>query len=142
MANLRDIMAKDVRTCSTNDSLEKVAQIMKSENVGAVPIVEGDKVVGIVTDRDLVIRGIAENNLGSATVKQIMSQGLITGTPDMNVEAAAELMSKNEIRRLPIVENEKLVGIVALGDLAARDQYSNMAGEALKEISESEKTLH
>ncbi|MEX2103812.1 MAG: CBS domain-containing protein [Bacilli bacterium] len=142
MTKIREIMAKDVRTCSLKDNVFEVAVMMKEENVGAIPIVDGRRLVGIITDRDIVIRGVAEKNPGSSSVEQIMSTDLVVGNPDMSVEDATELMSTKEIRRLPIVENDELIGIVALGDIAARTQFVPIAAEALQEISESHKTLN
>ena len=130
---VRDVMSTNVESCSTNDSIEAVAQKMKSLNVGAIPVVENGQVVGMITDRDLAVRGVAEkrSNVGDVAT----TQSVVTCSPDMSVDEAAALMAQHQVRRLPVVENGQLVGIVALGDLAVRDQSNEMAGGALTNIS-------
>jgi CBS domain-containing protein len=92
--------------------------------------------VGMITDRDIVVRGVAEKHPGSTKVEDIMSEQLVTVTPDMNTREAAQLMAENQVRRLPVVEGDRLVGIVALGDFAVRDLTDDQAKKALSEISE------
>lgn len=136
MRNIRDIMTKDVETCSLLDNVFEVAVKMKELNVGAIPIVNDGILAGMITDRDIVIRGIAEKHPPSSKVESVMSNHLITATPEMSTQDAAKLMAKHQIRRLPVVENEKLVGIVALGDLAINEMTDEQAQHALTEISE------
>jgi CBS domain-containing protein len=131
-----DIMTKQIWTCTPQDNAYEAAIVMKEHNVGCVPVVEGKKLVGLVTDRDLVIRGIAERNPGSNQITNVMSKGCVTCSPDTTVDEAAELMASKQIRRLPVVENGELVGMVAIGDLAVRDNYDDEAGQALSRISE------
>jgi CBS domain-containing protein len=134
---LRDIMTKDVETVTLKDNVYEVAVKMRDWNVGVIPVVdENQNVIGVITDRDIVIRGIAEKRTGSAEVEQVMTRDVIMGTPDMTVDEAAKIMAKHQIRRLPVVENGKLVGIVALGDMAVRNVHEDEASEALSEISE------
>jgi len=135
---IRDIMSDDVECCTLLDNVYEVAVKMKEWNVGAIPIVDDEKLVGMITDRDIVVRGVAEKRPGSTKVEDIMSDVLITITPDTNSKEAAELMAKHQIRRLPVVEGDKLVGIVSLGDFAVRKLTDSQAGRALSEISESE----
>lgn len=137
METLRDMMTKDVTTCSTDDNIYQAAKQMKALNVGAIPVTSGDQLIGMITDRDIVIRGVAEKKPETTKITDIMTDEIITGTPDMDVNEAAKLMSKNQIRRLPIVEGTKLVGICALGDLAVRDELDKEAEVALSEISEN-----
>lgn len=137
MNQLRDIMSTDVAYCSPQDNVYEAASLMKDHNVGMIPVVENGVLKGVVTDRDLVIRGIAERKPNSMTVGQIMSNQLLTGTPDMSIDEAARLMAEAQVRRLPVVENNKLVGIVSLGDLAVQGRYEDEAGRALNEISET-----
>ncbi|MBS4198832.1 CBS domain-containing protein [Bacillus sp. FJAT-49732] len=136
MTQIRDIMTKDVQTCSLNDNVYEVAVKMKEDDVGVIPIVNNDKLVGVITDRDIVLRCIAEKNPPSSKVEEIMSSHLVTITPDTTTQEAAGIMAKEQIRRLPVVENGKLVGIVALADFAVRDLTDNQAKVALSEISE------
>jgi len=136
MEKIRDIMTKNVESCSLLDNVYEVALKMKELNVGAIPILDQDKIVGMITDRDIVIRGVAEKHPGSSKVEDIMSKQLITVTPDSTSKEAAKLMAEHQIRRLPVVEEGKLVGIVSLGDFAIRELTDDQAKEALTEISE------
>lgn len=136
MEKIRDIMTDDVECCTLLDNVFEVAVKMKELNVGAIPIVDQDKVVGMITDRDIVVRGVAEKHPGSTKVEDIMSDKLITVTPDTSSNDAAKLMAEHQIRRLPVVEDGKLVGIVSLGDFAIRELTDDQAKEALTQISE------
>lgn len=137
MEMIQNMMTDDVGCCTLLDNVFEVAQKMKELNVGAIPIVHNDKLVGMITDRDIVLRGVAEKLPPSSKVESIMSEQLITVTPETSSREAAELMAKHQIRRLPVVENGKLVGIVSLGDFATNDITDNQAKEALIEISET-----
>lgn len=133
---LSDVMTRQVFSLSSNSSIREVADEMKRLNVGAIPIVENNKPVGIITDRDIVLRTISQNKDPlSVKAGDIMSTDLVFGSPDMDVDDAAALMSRYQIRRLPIVENDKLIGIVSLGDLAVHPHFADEAGEALSDIS-------
>lgn len=136
MQTLREIMTRDCVTASKQDSISDVACKMRTNDIGIVPIVEGKRLVGVVTDRDIVIRGVAEQISGNEPVERVMSENLQCATPDMTVEEAAKMMANEQIRRLPVVENGELVGIVAIGDLAVRHDLEDEAGEALSRISE------
>jgi len=136
MGTIREIMTTDVETCTLLDNVYEVAVKMKENNVGAIPIVDGEKLVGMITDRDIVLRGIAEKKPPSSKVEVVMSEHLVTITPDTSTEEAAKVMAEHQIRRLPIVEGDKLVGIVALGDFAIHPKMDNQAEVALSEISE------
>jgi CBS domain-containing protein len=136
MEQIREIMTDNVDSCTLLDNVFEVAVKMKELNVGAIPILDQDKLVGMITDRDIVVRGVAEKHPGSTKVEDIMSNNLITITPDATTKEAAKLMSEHQIRRLPVVEGDKLVGIVSLGDFAIRELTDDQAKEALTEISE------
>ncbi|PGY10900.1 CBS domain-containing protein [Bacillus sp. AFS031507] len=136
MEKIRDIMTEDVECCTLLDNVYEVALKMKQLNVGAIPIIDQEKLVGMITDRDIVVRGVAEKHPGSTKVEDIMSNDLITVTPDSSSKDAAKLMAKHQIRRLPVVEEGKLIGIVSLGDFAIRELTDDQAKEALTEISE------
>lgn len=134
---LRDIMTKDVKFVNTNDNVTNAAKIMENQNVGAVPVCEGNRPVGMLTDRDIVLRNVAQGkDYNNTVVSDVMSNRVIYGTSDMDVHEAANLMSKYQIRRLPVVENNKIVGIVAIGDLAVQDILVDDAGDALSTISQ------
>lgn len=134
---IRDIMTKDVANVCSEDSVERAAQLMKEYNVGSIPVCEGEKVVGIITDRDITLRCVASGqDTKNFSVRDVMTSNPVTGVPTMDVHDAARIMSEKQIRRLPIVENNNLVGMVALGDLAVEPILSDNAGDALKDISE------
>ncbi|MBS4211975.1 MULTISPECIES: CBS domain-containing protein [Neobacillus] len=136
MEKIRDIMTDDVDCCTLLDNIYEVAVKMKELNVGAIPIVDKEKIVGMITDRDIVIRGVAEKHPGSSKVEEIMSNDLITISPEASTREAAKLMAQHQIRRLPVVEDEKLIGIVSLGDFAIRELTDDQAKQALTQISE------
>ncbi len=118
---------------------------MAKNDIGFVPVVEenSSKLIGVVTDRDLVIRGYAEKHSGSSSVKDVMSDNIVSASPGTSTDEAARLMAQHQIRRLPVVENGNLVGVVAIGDLAVRSSLEDEAGEALSVISEEHHhTLH
>lgn len=136
MGSINEIMTKHVDSCSLLDNVYEVAVKMKELNVGAIPIVDNDKLVGMITDRDIVLRCVADKKPASSKVGDIMSQELVTVTKDTSSHEAAKLMSEHQIRRLPVVEGDKLVGIVSLGDFAVNHLTDEQAGEALSDISE------
>lgn len=134
---LSEIMTTNVATVSPQQTVAEAAQMMSQYNVGSIPVVQNGQPVGMVTDRDITLRVTAQGeNAQSVTVDSIMSTNLATGTPEMNVHEAANLMAERQIRRLPVVENNQLSGIVALGDLAVENIHQNEAGEALSSISQ------
>lgn len=134
---LREIMTKDVATVTLKDNVYEVAVKMRDWNVGVIPVVdEKNDVIGVITDRDIVIRGLAEKKEGSTAIGEVMTRDILLGKPDMTVNDAAKIMAQHQIRRLPVVENGKLVGIVALGDMAVRQEHHDEASDALYEISE------
>jgi CBS domain-containing protein len=135
---LREIMTNDVSSVSPSDPIIEAAKIMQQRNVGCIPVCDQNKEVkGILTDRDIVIRVVAEGrNPKDLDVSKVMSTGLTLGSPDMDGEEAAQIMSEHQIRRLPIVENKRLVGIVSIGDLAAHNIFVSEAADALHHISQ------
>jgi CBS domain-containing protein len=137
MHTLREIMSTDVEYVTPQDNVFEVASKMRASNIGMVPVVENGVLKGVITDRDLVVRGIAGKHPNSGSVEEIMSTSLVTGTPDMTVDEAARLMAEAQVRRLPIVENNRLVGVVSIGDMAVREPHQTEASQALNEISET-----
>ncbi len=132
---ISQIMTNKVSSVNPNSTIKEAASIMKELNVGSVPVCEGKKPVGIITDRDIVIRNVANDGDINTPVSKVMSQNIVYGNPNMSDQEAADLMSARQVRRLPIVENESIVGIVALGDLAVNDGTDMEAGQALTDIS-------
>ncbi|MEC1548390.1 CBS domain-containing protein [Bacillus rugosus] len=133
---IRDIMTKNVECCEPTASITELAKKMRDSNVGSIPICENGTLQGIVSDRDIVTRCLAESQM-NANASDIMSTDIVSGHPDMSAEEASQLMAEHQIRRLPILENERIAGIVALGDLSVEKDTDQKAGEALSEISKS-----
>ncbi|RUS48329.1 CBS domain-containing protein [Cohnella sp. AR92] len=138
MRKVSDIMSKDCQTVTSKDNIFECAVLMRDNDIGFVPVLEGRKLIGVITDRDLVLRGYAEKNPGSESVTTVMSKDVKTISPHLSVDEAGTIMAAEQIRRLPVVENGELVGIVSLGDLAMREIFVHEAGEALSSISSSE----
>lgn len=138
--DLQSVMAQHVVTVSPSQSVQEAAALMNQYNIGSIPVVENGQVRGIITDRDITLRSTAQGMNGQTPISQVMSQNLITATPQMNVDQAAQLMAQNQIRRLPVVENNQIVGMVALGDLATKQPYQDEAEAALANISTPNKT--
>ena len=136
---IRDVMTPNPRTVSPNDTVQAAAQVMLAEDTGAVPVVDGGQVMAVVTDRDIVMRVVAEGGSLSTRVGDIASKGLVCVTPEMSTHEASELMSEHQIRRLPVVENDRLVGIVSIGDLAVKEGKDSRWGDTLQSISEGVK---
>jgi CBS domain-containing protein len=135
LKTVKEIMSKDCATVTLKDNVYEIAVKMKQFDTGFIPVVEGSKLIGVVTDRDLVIRGYAEKREGSASVEQVMSKDITCIQPDATVEEAAKMMASKQIRRLPVCENGNLVGVVSIGDLAVNEKSDQAAGEALSQIS-------
>jgi len=134
---IKEIMSKDVACLNPEDSIEKAAQLMKQYNVGSIPVCSNNMVTGIVTDRDIALRSVASGqDSGKRKVSDIMTSNPIVGNTEMDVHDASKIMSEEQIRRLPIVENNTLVGIVSLGDISLEPILSDNAQDALKNISQ------
>jgi CBS domain-containing protein len=132
-------MTPNPRSVSPSDSIQNAAAIMRDEDAGAVPVVDNGRAVGIVTDRDIVVRVVAEGGQLNRPVRDIASRSLVSASPDMSTREAADLMSEYQIRRLPVVENDRLVGIVSIGDLAVKEGKDGRIGDTLQHISEGVK---
>jgi CBS domain-containing protein len=137
--NIREVMTPNPRSVSPNDSIQNAACIMRDEDAGAVPVVDNGRAVGIVTDRDIVVRVVAEGGQLNRPVRDIVTMNLVSATPEMSTREAAQLMSDHQIRRLPVVENDRLVGIVSIGDLAVKEGKDGRIGDTLQHISEGVK---
>ncbi len=134
---LREVMTNPVVRIHPDESVAVAARTLTRYNIGALPVCGSDgRVCGLVTDRDIVTRCLAAGRLpGNTAVRDVMTTQVISARPDMDVSAAAGLMGREQIRRLPVVENERLCGMVSLGDLAVKEESSIDAGDALTEIS-------
>lgn len=138
---IRDIMTREPEVIRPDASIQEAAQIMKQLNVGSLPVCNGRKVLGMITDRDITTRATAERRDSNSTpVKEIMSAEVYYCFDDQDVREAAEVMSQYQIRRLPIVDRDKnLVGIVSLGDLSVDAGSDKLSGDTLEDISNPSK---
>lgn len=136
---LRDIMTNPVIRIHPEESVAVAARTLANYNIGALPVCGSDgRVCGLLTDRDIVTRCLAANRSPSATtVREVMTANIIAARPDMEAAQAALIMGREQVRRLPVMENGKLCGMVSLGDLAQKEESSMEAGDALTEISSS-----
>lgn len=133
---IKDIMTQSVVTIDPGESVETAARTMTRHNIGALPVCSNGKLCGMLTDRDIVTRCLAANRQpGSTQVRQVMTQQVTSVRPDMETGAAAHLMGRLQIRRLPVVENGKLCGMVSLGDMAVREETVIDAGDVLADVS-------
>ena len=131
-----DLMTSQPATVGPDDPCAKAATLMREEDCGAIPVVKGGKLVGIVTDRDIAIRAVADGRDPKTTkVSEVMSADPVTVTPDTDADEARRLMADHQVRRLPVVEDGRLLGIVVTAQLARRENAEEM-GETIKEISE------
>jgi len=137
---VREIMTIEVATASPDSTLEEVASMMKEEDAGAIPVLDNDQLVGIITDRDIVLRCIAEGKDPTETnVEDILTDNLFTIEPDADLDEAARLMAERQIRRLPVVEDGELLGVISLGDIAVKEPDEDTAGDALEGVSQGVK---
>ena len=137
--SVRDVMTSNPKTVTQTDTIVQAARIMRDQDAGVVPVVDGKKVVGLVTDRDIVVRSVADGK-DSNTVKvtEVMSKDVRTVKEETPVSQALDLMSKSDIRRLPVVnQNNELVGIVSIGDLAAKTNQDSKVGKTVENISQA-----
>lgn len=135
--NISEIMTEHVISINEDEPVIAAARLMKQHNIGSLPVRDGkNRLKGIVTDRDIVLRCVAGNiNPQEVKIGEVMSRSLITASPFEDTEKVAERMGMSQIRRLPVTEDGILVGIVALGDIAKKDEFKMEASEALSEIS-------
>ena len=133
---IKDIMTQSVVSIDPNESVEVAARTMTRHNIGALPVCSNGKLCGMLTDRDIVTRCLAANRQpGSTQVRQVMTEQVTAVRPVMETGAAAHLMGRLQVRRLPVVENGKLCGMVSLGDLAVREETILDAGDVLADVS-------
>src|SRR6266542_2824543 len=139
---VRHAITESPRTVGSNASANEVARLMKLEDIGVVPVIEGEEPVGLITDRDLVIRVLAEGkDPVEVRAADIATRAPVSVTPDMKLSDARELMEEHQVRRLPVVKGRQLVGILSLGDVAWADASTREAAEALRAVSESDSTV-
>ena len=142
MKKCRDVMTKNPICCQPDDMATKAAELMKSENIGSIPVIENDQtkiLVGIVTDRDLTLKIIAEGlDAKSTKVDAVMTRKVVTCRADDDSQKALDAMSEHQLRRIPVVDDDnKIVGIIAQADVATRVDHPKRIAALVKEISQS-----
>ena len=136
MQQLKDLMSRDVKVVSPDMTIREAAQKMRDGDFGMMPVGENDRMIGTISDRDIAIRAVAEDKKGDTKVRDVMSEGVFWAYEDESVDQAVTIMSKHQVRRLPVVNRDKrLVGILALGDFAVKASEIQPAAKALSEIS-------
>jgi CBS domain-containing protein len=138
---VKDIMTKGVEVVRPDATLQEAATKMRSLDIGPLPVCDGDKMIGMLTDRDITVRATAEGLDPKQTkVREVMSKEVIALQEDQDTKEAAEIMQTRQIRRLPIVSRDKrLVGMLSLGDLARHTEDPKLAGKTLEQVSEPSK---
>src|SRR5215831_12822005 len=133
--SVRDAMTEDPRSISASASVVEAARLMREQHIGSLPITDHEQLVGMITDRDITTRAVAEGaDLETTSVGDVYSRDLISIEPDRDLEEALKLMARHQVRRLPVVENGRLVGIVAQADIALSEKEKK-TGELLEAIS-------
>ena len=133
---ISDVMTKNVETVSADQTAQDAAKFMLRAEAGSIPVCDGDRVLGMITDRDIAVRGIAEGRGPDTPVRDLMSDGIICAREDDDVRDIAAKMSDAQVRRLPVLDtNDRLVGIVSLGDLS-RETDGASAAQALEGVSQ------
>jgi CBS domain-containing protein len=135
-ATVQDVMTQSPTAIESNENAIEAARMMLAENVGSIPVVQGDELVGMVTDRDLVLQVMAKDlDPNTVPVSQVCSEDPVVATPDEPLHAALGRMAAEQLRRLPVVEGQRLVGILAQADVA-RSADSKSTGQLVEKISE------
>ncbi|MBU6438821.1 MAG: CBS domain-containing protein [Betaproteobacteria bacterium] len=154
MPHVSDIMTRDVRFIAPREKLQRAAQMMSELDVGALPVCDGNRLVGMVTDRDIIVRGTAAGHApAEACVADVMTERVCWCFEDEPLDEVMRQMADSQVRRIPVVtrgEERRLVGIVALGDIAQRDgeaggregSAADSAGEVLRQVSDPSRPAH
>lgn len=134
---VKDLMSTSIICVRPETSISQVAKQMRQADVGSIPVCDDrSQVLGIITDRDIVIRALSTDE-SPKTAREIMTQNLIFASPNMSTHEAALLMAKNQVRRLPVVDNNRLLGLLSMADIARKNIYVDEAGDALSAISKA-----
>ena len=133
---ISDVMTRDVQTISPDQSAQDAARFMLKAEAGSIPVTDGDRLIGMITDRDIAVRGVAKGYGPDTPVRELMSDDVICARADDSVEDVASRMSEAQVRRLPVIDqDERLCGIVSLGDLS-RESDTGTAAQALEGVSQ------
>jgi CBS domain-containing protein len=132
---ISEVMTRDVATVQADQTAQEAANFMLTGDAGSIPVTDGDRLIGMITDRDIAVRGVAKGHGPDTLVRDLMTSGLICAREDDDIDEVATKMSEAQVRRLPVIDaSENLVGIVSLGDLA-RETDGEGAHEALEGVS-------
>ncbi len=133
---ISDVMTREVATVTTEQTAQEAANFMLTGDTGSIPVMDGDKLIGMITDRDIAVRGVAKGHGPDSPVRDLMTSGVICAGIDDDIDDVAAKMSEAQVRRLPVIDaNERLCGIVSLGDLS-RETDSQAAEQALEGVSQ------
>lgn len=134
---LRDVMTRNVEITQPDATVQEAAVKMKALNIGALPVCDGDRLVGLLTDRDITVRATAEGrNPANTAISEVMTPDIAYCFDDQRIGEAARVMAEKQIRRMPVLDrNKRLVGIISLGSLAVHTKDDNLAGDVLKQVS-------
>ncbi|WP_341922730.1 CBS domain-containing protein [Polaromonas sp. YR568] len=136
MTTVNDVMTRDVRTLTPSDTVTSAAKAMEELDVGVIPVCEGDKLLGMVTDRDIVVRAVAQGLDGNTPLAKVMSTDIRTARETDDLDTVLADMAASQIRRLPVLDGaERLVGIISIGDIAVKGQDEEDVGQSLADIS-------
>ena len=132
---ISEVMTTEVETINAEQTAREAASFMLRADAGSIPVCEGDRVIGMITDRDIAVRGVAEGRGPDTPVSELMSDGIVCAREDEDIDTVAQRMSEEQVRRMPVLDaEERLVGIVSLGDLA-RETDGQTAEQALEGVS-------
>ena len=132
---ISEVMTRDVQTVQPDQTAREAASFMLREDAGSMPVTDGDRLIGMITDRDIAVRGVAKGHGPDTPIRELMSSGIVCARISDDIEEVATKMAEAQVRRLPVIDdNEKLCGIVSLGDLA-RDADEEAAEQALEGVS-------
>ncbi|MDI1271593.1 MAG: CBS domain-containing protein [Polaromonas sp.] len=136
MTTVTDVMTRDVRTLTSDSTITEAARAMEELDVGVIPVCDGDKLLGMVTDRDIVVRAVAQGLDGNTPLAKVMSTDVRTARETDDLDTVLADMASSQIRRLPVLDgSERLVGIVSIGDIAVKGQDEEDVGQSLADIS-------
>ena len=131
-----EVMTRDVQTIQPDQTAQQAASFMLNTDAGSIPVTEGERLIGMITDRDIAVRGVAKGHGPDTPVRELMTNDIVCAREDENVADVASKMSEAQVRRLPVIDrNDRLCGIVSLGDLA-RESSGESAHQALEGVSQ------
>lgn len=132
---VKEIMSSDVKTINDYNTISEAAEMMLKHDIGFLPVLKSGIPIGVITDRDIILREIATNKEYSTKIEDVMTNNIVYANTDETITEISEKMAYNQLRRIPVIENDKLIGVVTLSDLSRSSKSDDKAKDALKEIS-------